>query len=170
MIPTEIITLGLRMERSNLRLGLIISLIIMANSVIILSSTNSTGIYVVTSIAFVFALISEYLLARQILDGSRVNVSILNQLGARHRSITIAILFRFLLFGSIGIIVGLILGIAASVALHTTSLSFGLQGLLTQQFINHILIVGLAGIGGIIIGSYLGIISSLEINNRYSRP
>jgi len=166
LIPMEIIGRGLQMERTQLRLGLVIALVITVNSVMLVSSITNGGQYVIAGLAFVSMFLVEYLLAKQSLNTSKKNVSVLHQLGAKDRSITISVLPRFLLFGFVGILGGYILGVIAIIILQPISIMYGLQALLSQGFIAHSVTIGIAGIGGIVIGSYLGITTSIQTVHR----
>lgn len=162
----EIISRGLQMERTQLRLGLVIALVITVNSVMLVSSIGNGGQYVIAGLAFASMFMVEYLLAKQSLNTSKRNVSVLHQLGAKSRSITISVLARFLLFGFIGILGGYILGVTAIIVLQPISIMYGLQALLNQGFIAHLVTIGIAGIGGILTGSYLGITRSLQTTHN----
>lgn len=158
----DIIARGLQMERAHLRLGLVISLVVTVNSVMLVSSIRNGGQFVIAALAFVSMLLVEYLLTKQSLSASKRNVSVLHQLGAKDRSITISILSRFVLFGFVGILGGYLLGVTAIVTLQPISVMYGLQALFTQGFIGHLVIIGIAGFIGIVTGSYFGITNSIQ--------
>lgn len=166
MIPMAIIGRGLQMERTQLRLGLVISLVITVNSVMLVSSIGNGGQYVIAGLAFASMFLVEYLLAKQSLNTSKRNVSVLHQLGAKSRSIAISVLARFLLFGTVGILGGYVLGVTAIIMLQPISVMYGFQALLNQGFIAHLMTIGIAGIGGIVTGSYLGIARSIQTTHN----
>ena len=162
----DIIGRGLQMERTQLRLGLVISLVITVNSVMLVSSIGNGGQYVIAGLAFASMFLVEYLLAKQSLNTSKRNVSVLHQLGAKSRSITIFVLARFLLFGFVGILGGYLLGVTAIIMLQPISVMYGFQALLNHGFIAHLVTIGIAGVGGIMTGSYLGIVRSIQTTHN----
>lgn len=162
MLPTEIFISSLHMERTQLRLGLVISSMIMLNSTLLLGSMNPPARFAVPVLAFVFSAISQYFLVRQSLERSDGNLQVLKELGASHTLLFQTLLVNVVLVGLIGSIAGFVLGIGAIFSLQVVLVTDGLLGTFPLGITLHLLLLTVAALCGITAGSYQGIRTTLN--------
>ena len=161
MLPMEIVIRGLHMERSQLRLGLVISSMIMLNSTLLLGSMSAPARSAVPALTFAFSVISQYFLVKQSLERSDKNIQVLKELGASHSLLLQTLLVNVVLVGLIGSIAGFVLGISAMFSLQLMSFANGLLGASTFGAQLHLLLLATAGLAGMSVGSILGIKQAL---------
>lgn len=161
MLPMEIVIRGLHMERSQLRLGLVISSMIMLNSTLLLGSMSAPARSAVPALAFVFSVISQYFLVKQSLERSDKNIQVLKELGASHGLLLQTLLVNVILVGVIGSITGFVLGISAMFSLQIISFTNGLLGASIFSAQLHLLSLAISGLAGMSVGSFLGIKQAL---------
>lgn len=153
MLPMEIVIRGLHMERSQLRLGLLISAMIMVNSTLLLGSLNAPARFAIPALALVFASLSQYYLVKQSLESSDKNIRVFKELGASHSLLLQTLLVNVAMIGFIGSVAGFVFGI--SVLFSMQILSF------TDSLLEHVVSV-FAVLAGITVGSYVGIRETLS--------
>ena len=162
MIFFELLINGLTMKREQLRLASFIISIITINSLILYSFTNGPGRILIHLLTLFFVIIAEYLLTKQTIESSSQRISLFTQLGVQSKSIVSVIIARFLLFGIIGIISGLIIGVSIVFTLHLPIFPANFQNIFSGLIINSILSIVFLTILGICIGTYLGIFTYLR--------
>ena len=150
------------MKREQLRLASFIISIITINSLILHSFTNGPGKMLIHLITLSFVIIAEYLLTKQTIESSSQRISLFTQLGAQTKLITSVIIARFLLFGIIGIISGVIIGSSIVFTLHIPLSPTNLSGIFSSTIFDSILSIVFLTILGICVGTYIGISTYLK--------
>jgi len=153
------------MKREQLRLASFIISIITINSLILHSFTNGPERMFIHLITLFFVIIAEYLLTKQTIETSSQRISLFTQLGAQTKSIISIIMARFLLFGIIGIISGLIIGSSIVFTLNISIFPVNFQNIFSSVIFDSILSIVFLTILGICIGTYIGI--STHLKNTY---
>ena len=140
------------MERSQLRLGLVISSMIMVNSTLLVGSISSPAKFAIPALAFVFSGLSQYYFVKQSLERSLRNIRVFKELGASHSLLLQTLLINVVMIGFLGSLAGLVFGVSALFAMQTASFT-------TSLLENGLLVVG--AIAGTAVGSYIGIRETL---------
>ena len=163
MLIFELITSGLTMGKSQLRLALLIISMTTVNAIIFSSLLSGAGEIFLYIITFSFILISEYLLTKQTIEISSNRLLLFNQFGAKSSSIISLIMSRFIIVGILGVIFGLIVGssIVYTIYIPINNIVF------PSLFNNSILSIFLLTLIGICVGSYIAIKQSLQKHNYY---
>jgi predicted lysophospholipase L1 biosynthesis ABC-type transport system permease subunit len=152
MLPMEIVIRGLHMERSQLRLGLVISSMIMVNSTLLIGSISSPARFTVPFLAFIFSGLSQYYLVRQSIERSDRNIKVFKELGASHSLLLQTLLVNVVMIGLLGSVAGFVFGVSALFAMQTAGFTAGLLE-------NALLVFG--ALAGTTAGSYIGIRETL---------
>ena len=152
MLPMEIVIRGLHMERSQLRLGLIISSMIMVNSTLLVGSISAPAKFAVPALAVVFSGLSQYYLVKQSIERSDRNIRVFKELGASHSLLLQTLLVNVVMVGLLGSVAGFVFGVSALFAMQTTSFAAGLLE-------STLLVFG--ALAGTTVGSYIGIRETL---------
>ncbi len=163
MLLFELITSGLTMGKSQLRLALLIISMTTVNAIIFSSLLSGAGEIFLYIITFSFILISEYLLTKQTIEISSNRLLLFNQFGAKSSSIISLIMSRFIIVGLLGVIFGLIVG---SSIVYTINIPIN-NIVFPSLFNNSILSIFLLTLIGICVGSYIAIKQSLQKHNYY---
>lgn len=150
------------MKREQLRLASFIISIITINSLILHSFTLGPERMLIHLITLLFVIITEYLLTKQIIETSSQRISLFTQLGAQTKSIISIIMARFLLFGIIGIISGLIIGSSIVFTLNISTFPVNFQNIFSNVIFDSVLSIVFLTISGICIGTYIGIYTYLK--------
>ncbi len=140
------------MERSQLRLGLVISSMIMVNSTLLVGSISSPAKFAIPALAFVFSGLTQYYLVKQSVERSDRNIRVFKELGASHSLLLQTLFINVVMVGLLGSVAGLVIGVSALFAMQTASFTASLLE-------NGLLVFG--ALAGTTLGSYIGIRETL---------
>ena len=140
------------MERSQLRLGLVISSMIMVNSTLLVGSISSPAKFAIPALAFVFSGLTQYYLVKQSVERSDRNIRVFKELGASNSLLLQTLFINVVMVGLLGSVAGLVIGVSALFAMQTASFTASLLE-------NGLLVFG--ALAGTTVGSYIGIRETL---------